>query len=152
MLSSWNLRLMRSSGSEGSDSKPVWQRAELADRGTVVPQYPVLGTWHSPIDSGEGAAPGSYGNLKRAIFKAICKGLLLSLLSHLLEAPHLECTGCVCGGEGAARKCSGLMLSSAVPTGIRKGHMQKSHPAWPLNLDKLSISCTGGTFFLHALV
>ena len=50
---------MRGSGCEGSDSKQAWQRAELADTGTVVPQYPVLGTWHFPIDSGEGAAPGS---------------------------------------------------------------------------------------------
>ncbi|KAI4536078.1 hypothetical protein MG293_013470 [Ovis ammon polii] len=33
---------MRGSGSEGSDSKQAWQRAELADTGTVVPQYPVL--------------------------------------------------------------------------------------------------------------
>lgn len=54
MFSSWNLRRMRGSGSEGSDSKQAWQRAELARlTGTVVPQYPVLGTWHFPIDSGE---------------------------------------------------------------------------------------------------
>ena len=75
--------------------------------------------------------------------------LLLSLLSHLLEAACLERTGCECvcesvcvsvcvcvcvrarahaHSEGAARKCSGLVLGSAVPTGIRKGHMQNHAP------------------------
>lgn len=40
----------------------------------------------------------------------------------------------------------------AVPTGMRKGHMQKSRSTWPLNLDRLSISRTPGAFLLSALV
>lgn len=58
-----------------------------------------------------------------------------ALLSHKLKAQSLERQGgvCVCAHVRvvwwrAAWKCSGLVLSSAVPTGIRKGHMQNHTP------------------------
>ena len=65
-----NLRSVRGSGSQSSYSKQAWQRAELADTGTVVPQNTVLGTWHFPIDSRERVAPRSQGHFERSHFQS----------------------------------------------------------------------------------
>ena len=99
--------------------------------------------------------------------------LLLSLLSHLLEAACLERTGCECVCESvcvsvcvcvcvcartrtrAQRGSSTKMLRACAgfcgANWHQEGTYAKSRPAWPLNLYKLPISCTGETCFLHAL-
>lgn len=61
-------------------SRGLAERTELAGPGALVPPNTVLGKGHFLIESTEKAATGSHGILKGAIFKPICKVLLLPLL------------------------------------------------------------------------
>ena len=76
---------------------------------------------------------------------------------HLHEAPYLEGTGCVrvhvCACECvAAQKMLGVCAKLCGANWHQEGTYAKSRSTWPLNLDKLSISCAEGASFLHALV
>lgn len=104
------------------------RRAELADTGTVVPQYPVLRYVAFPHRFQEGSCTRILTAIRKEPFsKQPGKGFC-SLCSHLLEAPHLERTGGVCGERSNTGNTRELVLSSTVPTGIRKGHMQNHTP------------------------
>lgn len=166
-FSSPNLRRMRGSGRESSRA-PTLNRL---GRGQTWPARELLFLrtlcWVHGISSQiprERAAAGSHGILKGAIFKPICKVLLLCLLSHLLEAHCLEHTGgggrggsvcacvCVCVLWGSSMKTLRACAELCGANWHQEGTYAKSHSTWPLNLDKLSISCTRGAFFLLALV
>lgn len=167
-LSSRNSRITSGSGSESSKAHALnrlgrgqsWPTEELLRLRTL--------RWVHDISSyspRERAAAGCRGILKGAVFKPICKVLLLPLLSHLLEAQCLERTVGGRGRGGLRAVCvyvrvwlgsSTEMLRAFAELCLANWHQEgtyaKSHSTWPLNLDKLSISCTRGAFFLHALV
>lgn len=128
----------------GSFSKQTWQRTALANTDGKM-------TFPHRFPESERAATWSHGIVKGAIFKPIRAALVLPLLSHLLGAQCLGRTGCVCTQAGGM-KMLGVCAELCSANWQQEGTYAKSHSTWPLNLDKLSISCTRGAFSLHALV
>lgn len=99
----------------------------------------------------ERAASGSHGILKRAVYQSVkCFCCLCSVTCVKRTGTHRVC---VHGGRG--RGATKMLRACAELCGANwheEGTYAKSHSTWPLNLHKLSISCTRGACFLHAPV